>query len=147
MNSPNSITYENLANYLDFELPQQHLLAEKSKSMFKAMPPLASAPTLAQDNTQLIKPKESNKERPAIEEEKRKRNTAASARFRIKKKQKEQLMEKAVQDMSEKSKNLENYVQELESEIKFLKGLLLEKDTCKSLFEETSQDASESEKE
>ncbi|OAD02439.1 basic-leucine zipper transcription factor, partial [Mucor lusitanicus CBS 277.49] len=58
-------------------------------------------------------------------EDKRKRNTAASARFRIKKKQREQSMEKTVQEMTEKSTGLENRVKELELEIKFLRGLLI----------------------
>jgi hypothetical protein len=64
-------------------------------------------------------------------EDKRRRNTAASARFRIKKKQREQSLEKNVRAMTEKSTGLENRVRELELEIKFLKGLLIEKDTSK----------------
>jgi hypothetical protein len=70
-------------------------------------------------------------ERDPTEEDKRKRNTAASARFRIKKKQREQTLEKTVRDMTEKSTGLENRVRELELEIKFLKGLLIEKDASK----------------
>jgi hypothetical protein len=72
-------------------------------------------------------PAKVNKEKSAVEEDKRKRNTAASARFRIKKKQREQSMEKTVREMTEKSTGLEDRVKELELEIKFLRGLLIEK--------------------
>lgn len=61
------------------------------------------------------------------EEDKRRRNTAASARFRIKKKMREQSMEKTVREMTEKSSGLESRVRELELEIKWLRGLLIEK--------------------
>ncbi|CAM1503951.1 Fc.00g015420.m01.CDS01 [Cosmosporella sp. VM-42] len=65
--------------------------------------------------------------RHAAEEDKRRRNTAASARFRIKKKQREQALEKNAKEMSEKVSNLETKVQQLEMENKWLKNLLVEK--------------------
>lgn len=65
--------------------------------------------------------------RQAAEEDKRRRNTAASARFRIKKKQREQALEKSAKEMSEKVSNLESKVQQLEMENKWLKNLLVEK--------------------
>ncbi|KAI7881788.1 hypothetical protein K492DRAFT_236466 [Lichtheimia hyalospora FSU 10163] len=64
-----------------------------------------------------------------IEEDKRRRNTAASARFRAKKKLREQAMEQAVKEMSEKSEKLEERVKDLEHEIKWLRSLLIDKDT------------------
>ena len=64
-----------------------------------------------------------------IEEDKRRRNTAASARFRAKKKLREQAMEQAVKEMSEKSEKLEERVKDLEQEIKWLRSLLIDKDT------------------
>jgi hypothetical protein len=63
------------------------------------------------------------------EEDKRRRNTAASARFRIKKKMREQALEKNAREMSAKAEILENRVKELEREIKWLKNLLIEKDS------------------
>ncbi|RIA90553.1 hypothetical protein C1645_769600 [Glomus cerebriforme] len=63
------------------------------------------------------------------EEDKRRRNTAASARFRIKKKMREQALEKTAREMTTKAEMLENRVKELEREIKWLKNLLIEKDT------------------
>lgn len=89
--------------------------------------------TLVNINNNASKPSSDSKPiaKDPAEEDKRKRNTAASARFRIKKKQREQTLEKTVRDMTEKSTGLENRVRELELEIKFLKGLLIEKDLSK----------------
>lgn len=65
--------------------------------------------------------------RMAAEEDKRRRNTAASARFRIKKKQREQALEKSAKEMTDKVTALENKVAQLETENKWLKNLLVEK--------------------
>ncbi|CAG8496521.1 15088_t:CDS:1 [Acaulospora colombiana] len=62
------------------------------------------------------------------EEDKRRRNTAASARFRVKKKLREQALERASRDMTTKAELLENKVRELEKEIQWLRSLLTEKD-------------------
>ncbi|KAJ2794334.1 hypothetical protein H4R20_006263 [Coemansia guatemalensis] len=64
----------------------------------------------------------------AAEEDKRRRNTAASARFRIKKKLKEQALERTAREMSEKAEALEKRVQELEVETRWLKSLITERD-------------------
>ncbi|KAG2192295.1 hypothetical protein INT46_009368 [Mucor plumbeus] len=163
--SPSNITYESLANYLDFELPQQHLtsqLVEQQKQQHQhqhqhrhtpqlLLPKISPTTTLEEITKVLLSnipntasptattskipitsiisssPAKVNKEKSAVEEDKRKRNTAASARFRIKKKQREQSMEKTVREMTEKSTGLEDRVKELELEIKFLRGLLIEK--------------------
>lgn len=65
--------------------------------------------------------------RVAAEEDKRRRNTAASARFRVKKKQREQALEKSAKEMSDKVSTLESRVSQLETENKWLKNLLVEK--------------------
>ena len=65
--------------------------------------------------------------RLAAEEDKRRRNTAASARFRVKKKQREQALEKQAKEMADKVSLLEGKVQQLEMENKWLKGLITEK--------------------
>jgi len=70
--------------------------------------------------------------RLAADEDKRRRNTAASARFRVKKKQKEQQLEKTAKDMTERVHALEQRVQQLELENKWLKGLIVEKNGGKS---------------
>lgn len=67
--------------------------------------------------------------RMAAEEDKRRRNTAASARFRVKKKQREQALEKQTKEMSDKMHALESKVQQLETENKWLKELITEKST------------------
>lgn len=61
------------------------------------------------------------------DEDKRRRNTAASARFRVKKKMREQAMEQSVREMTQKSDHLQDRVNNLETEIKFLRSLLLDK--------------------
>ncbi|KAM7199562.1 hypothetical protein V8F33_004373 [Rhypophila sp. PSN 637] len=65
--------------------------------------------------------------RLAAEEDKRKRNTAASARFRVKKKQREQALEKSAKDMADKVTKLEERISLLETENRFLKSLVTEK--------------------
>jgi len=65
--------------------------------------------------------------RMAAEEDKRRRNTAASARFRVKKKQREQALEKTAKDMTDKANRLEKRVNELEMENRWLKGLITDK--------------------
>lgn len=65
--------------------------------------------------------------RLASEEDKRRRNTAASARFRVKKKQREQALEKSAKDMTDKVTTLEGRVVALETENKWLKDMLMEK--------------------
>lgn len=65
-------------------------------------------------------------------EDKRKRNTAASARFRIKKKLKEQEMEQRAKELHEKVANLEKKLKTLEMENKCLKNLILVKNEQKN---------------
>ncbi|OXV10689.1 hypothetical protein Egran_01548 [Elaphomyces granulatus] len=67
--------------------------------------------------------------RIAAEEDKRRRNTAASARFRIKKKQREQALERTVKEAAEKNAVLEARVSQLELENLWLKNLVTEKNS------------------
>ncbi|KAG7698148.1 hypothetical protein KL930_001810 [Ogataea haglerorum] len=62
-----------------------------------------------------------------VETDKRRRNTAASARFRIKKKLKEQEMERKLKELTELSRNLEMKIQQLEMENRLLRNLVVEK--------------------
>lgn len=64
----------------------------------------------------------------AAEEDKRRRNTAASARFRVKKKMREQALERTAREMTAKAEMFEGRVKELEMEIKWLRSLIVEKD-------------------
>ncbi|KAF9955080.1 hypothetical protein BGZ72_004035 [Mortierella alpina] len=74
--------------------------------------------------------------RLAAEEDKRRRNTAASARFRHKKRLREQILERTAKEMTAKSEILEIRVRELEMEIKWLRGLIVEKDAGRGLLVE-----------
>ena len=69
----------------------------------------------------------------AAEEDKRRRNTAASARFRVKKKQREAALEKQSKEMTDKVTSLENRINQLEMENKWLKGLITEKSDVKGM--------------
>jgi len=65
----------------------------------------------------------------AVEEDKRRRNTAASARFRYKKKLREQALEQTAKEQTLRAETLEARVKELEMEVKWLRGLIVEKDS------------------
>jgi cell shape-determining protein MreC len=75
-------------------------------------------------------------------EAKRIRNTAASARFRRKKKAREASLERQSREKREALAKLENRITELEDENKFLKGLILWKKEGKE--EDTDNGAEES---
>ena len=68
-----------------------------------------------------------NRPQKLSKDEKRKRNTAASARFRVKKKMREQALQRTALEMTEKSNRLEAHIKDLEREIKWLKALVMEK--------------------
>ncbi|AOA63903.1 Transcriptional activator of sulfur metabolism MET4 (Methionine-requiring protein 4) [Komagataella phaffii CBS 7435] len=61
------------------------------------------------------------------DDDKRRRNTAASARFRIKKKMKEQAMERNIKELTENAEKLELKIQRLEMENRLLRNLVVEK--------------------
>jgi hypothetical protein len=79
----------------------------------------------------------------AAEEDKRRRNTAASARFRVKKKQREAALEKQSKEMTDKVTSLENRINQLEMENKWLKGLITEKSDVKGMEEQFKKFESE----
>jgi hypothetical protein len=85
--------------------------------------------------------------RMAAEEDKRRRNTAASARFRVKKKQREQALERSAKEMSDKVSALEGRINQLETENKWLKNLITEKNESKediaALWKKYSQETAE----
>ncbi|CAG8435178.1 4599_t:CDS:1 [Funneliformis mosseae] len=83
-------------------------------------------PAKTEDNEGKVDPELSAK--LAAEEDKRRRNTAASARFRVKKKMREQALERTAREMTAKAETLESRVRELEMEIKWLRSLIVEKD-------------------
>ncbi|KAH2749699.1 hypothetical protein KXV94_003372 [Aspergillus fumigatus] len=100
----------------------------------------ATSPIAAQapSATTAAGPKRKNTQKPApmsveeaariaAEEDKRRRNTAASARFRVKKKLREQALEKTVKETTEKNAALEARVTALELENQWLKNLITEK--------------------
>lgn len=87
---------------------------------------LASPPKHKQEGAAVQPPADDNS-RLAQEEDKRRRNTAASARFRVKKKEREKNLERTVKDVSAKNSTLEARVSQLEMENRWLKNLITEK--------------------
>ncbi|KAK1075072.1 hypothetical protein LTR74_000477 [Friedmanniomyces endolithicus] len=82
-------------------------------------------PTTTSPSLDLLHQEEGS--RFAAEEDKRRRNTAASARFRVKKKQREMALEKSAKAMMDKVAGLEGKVRKLEMENLWLRGLVVEK--------------------
>jgi hypothetical protein len=81
----------------------------------------------------------------SVDDDKRRRNTAASARFRMKKKLREQALEKTTKEMAENVEKLESKVKELEMEAKWLRALVVEKDPSLLNKEESSNDNADEE--
>jgi hypothetical protein len=114
--------------------PSQSSSAATSPTGPATSPVAAPAPSAAT----AAAPKRKNTQKPApisveeaariaAEEDKRRRNTAASARFRVKKKLREQALEKTVKETTEKNAALEARVTALELENQWLKNLITEK--------------------
>jgi hypothetical protein len=70
--------------------------------------------------------------RLAIGEDKRRRNTAASARFRVKRKEREKALERSERDIADKNAKLEQRVGQLEMENRWLRNLITEKNGTKN---------------
>ncbi|KAJ5907899.1 hypothetical protein N7495_000581 [Penicillium taxi] len=81
--------------------------------------------------------------RNAAEEDKRRRNTAASARFRVKKKQREQALERSLKETADKSDALAARVSQLELENHWLRGLIMEKNGTEERDEASEKAISE----
>lgn len=95
---------------------QKHQLSASPVPSFSALPdPTSQEP-------------ETPASRHAAEEDKRRRNTAASARFRVKKKQREQALEHTAKELENKVGGLEQRIGQLEAENDFLRGLVVAKD-------------------
>ncbi|KAF8943709.1 hypothetical protein BGZ47_005135 [Haplosporangium gracile] len=106
--------------------PSASVLGEKRKSTFQQEDvdneELSAADSFSKDDPEYWT-------KVAAEEDKRRRNTAASARFRQKKKLREQALEQTAREQTVRAEQLENRVRELEMEVRWLRGLIVEKDT------------------
>lgn len=99
---------------------------KRKASVVPAAPAATPAPTIDESNM-------TPAERALAEEDKRRRNTAASARFRVKKKMREQQMERAAKELQEKVQTLETKIMQLEMENKWLKNLVVEKNEARDI--------------
>lgn len=91
-----------------------------------------SAPTPSTTTSSMLGSQDMGSGSIDAEVDKRRRNTAASARFRIKKKLKEKQMENRIISLNDTIKNLEIKLLQLELENRLLKNLVIEKGTQKS---------------
>ena len=113
--------------FLEQSLQQQLALQHMLAGSFVSPAPEASVNAVPQSSSPTLS-KSTSKRTPLDEDEKRRRNTEASARFRAKKKQKESALLQSAKAMEEKVAALEKRNQELELEIKWLRKLVLERD-------------------
>ncbi|CDR46195.1 CYFA0S22e01134g1_1 [Cyberlindnera fabianii] len=105
----------------------------KNTPVIKSETQIDNSNVLLKDTITLSKIEKSNSTTSKNpEDHKKKRNTAASARFRIKKKQKEMDMEHQVRLLGEKVNAYNDRINQLEMENACLKGLILEKNERKS---------------
>lgn len=119
--APSSSTYPQGANYAS--------PAASSPSSPESSSPSAVLKRKA-DSLTVASPQGSppdQQSRLAAEEDKRRRNTAASARFRVKKKQREQALERTVKEVNDRNTALEAKINQLDIENKWLKNLITEK--------------------
>ncbi|PVU93340.1 hypothetical protein BB561_003329 [Smittium simulii] len=91
----------------------------------KSQPIMSSVVTYNNDDS--LDSALSKKKRSPSEEDKRKRNTAASARFRVKKKMKEKDLEKKNAGMEQEINELKKKLDEVNLENKWLKNIITEK--------------------
>jgi hypothetical protein len=120
---------DNLASLQPLQ-PNQQAYPPTAQQGPYAVPPQAGAKRSsdASHNRQVSFEEQS---RMAAEEDKRRRNTAASARFRIKKKAREQALERREKELSDEVTQLKNRITHLETENKWLRGLVMEKTGAK----------------
>ncbi|KAJ1789430.1 hypothetical protein LPJ62_002426 [Coemansia sp. RSA 2167] len=116
---------------------QQQQTSQKQTPKGPKVVPIAPAPTthtqqspmtLASKSSDDSAEPEDESRAVAADEDKRRRNTAASARLRVKKKLKEQALEQTAREMTVKAEALEKRVHELETETRWLKSLITERD-------------------
>lgn len=123
-------TYLNNTSYL---IPSQPILPKIAPAPTTTTPITTTQPITSKKRKSVSisnsRPETTNEEPVELaEEDKRKRNTAASARFRMKKKLREQALEQTAKEMTAKAEALEKRVIELEKEAKWLRALVVEKD-------------------
>lgn len=108
---------------------QQFLSSHHDAYIFAPPPDVPYAESAASAASSNLSPQEDEGlPKGPMDEEKRRRNLAASARFRQKKKIREQQLEQQTKELCDRAGELEDRISELEKENNFLKALLTEKD-------------------
>lgn len=130
------------------DLQQEHISSNsiRNKSISHSLPVSQPTPSASSLSSSSASPPSNPRKRDSpeaedsnssltAEEDKRRRNTAASARFRIKKKMREQQMERTAKDLQEKVQTLQARIGQLEMENKWLKDLVVEKNQTRDMSE------------
>lgn len=100
--------------------------------MSPGRPSLTDLNTSASDSISTDTKTESDGHQDLTDLDKRRRNTAALARFRVKKKLKEKSMDSKLQTMEQTAREFEEKIQRLEMENKLLRTLIVERGSKKS---------------
>lgn len=119
-------TFPNTYNQLPAHTLSPAPIAEDSMAAF----PVQNDATLVLDTTPPQQQHQTNVATPqtaSAEEDKRRRNTEASARFRVKKKEREEALSRSANELAAKVTRLEARVEELERENRWLRGLIVGK--------------------
>lgn len=126
---PNGQTASNAAQApaLPVDAPKNVAPAPAPNPVFADVGPTAAAGPKQKHTQKSTQASAEEAARVAADEDKRRRNTAASARFRVKKKMREQALERTVKETTEKNDALEARVSHLELENHWLRGLIMEK--------------------
>ncbi|KAF9201156.1 hypothetical protein BGZ49_008625 [Haplosporangium sp. Z 27] len=120
--APKSPTTANASAIAPAPAPAPALASELKDTDVDNEPEKSAADSFSKDDPDY-------QQKVAAEEDKRRRNTAASARFRYKKKLREQALEQTAKEQTIRAETLEARVKELEMEVKWLRGLIVEKDS------------------
>ena len=108
--------------------PPLHLQANYSPTTaFNPNPPPGSKHSATSVTSPITPQSQDDPSRIAAEEDKRRRNTAASARFRVKKKQREQALERTAKELNDRTSHLTQKIGRLQTENEWLKSLVIEK--------------------
>ena len=121
--------YPNFTSQQTLPLPpfQPTSPSTSAAAAYPGYPPQPKQPQSTAAANQVSPSESADPARALAEEDKRRRNTAASARFRVKKKQREQALEQKTQELEKAKQALEQRVGQLETENEWLRGLVVEK--------------------
>ncbi|KAG2350627.1 hypothetical protein BDR05DRAFT_994000 [Suillus weaverae] len=133
-NVPHQAMHSNLPHAVSSTGPLSHLTPAMMTPHSGVHSTFDEPSALASSNTTSPDASDNADEAAAIAEDKRRRNTSASAKFRIKKKQKTLNLERTVTDLTGRTEELEREASELRRENSWLKEIVLLKSRRRGAF-------------